>query len=504
MFELFTSWKYIFSPQKKAIILKIFLAGLFILITGLVLFFQSRKTLQFTGVILFSIGCTVSFVSFLLRYFSVFTTISIGSVFLGTTVITVVWSVSSGFQKDFKEKILGVNGHILIMTRSQPFVDYKIPLEIARKNFRVKEAGPFNLNELIAVKGKNHSGILIKGIKPDISKKILDLPKHLIKGKITDLSKNSDYDPAHAPPPPDDSEETIDDSESTGSQINPCGKKDTKWPGLILGKGLTQKLGVKKGDFLTVFSPTSTYFSHLEVNQATQLNKIDFCITGIFYVGFEEYDEKLAYAHIDVTQLFNPTTEDGKKTIFGLEMRLHDMDTAPVVAAQIKQKLQENGYNLRVVTWGQLNPQVFQNLQFHKTVIWILLFFLITVAAFGMLSALYMLVLDKRKEISILKSMGATDFSVAIIFVLSGSLIGAIGLLVGDLLGFILSLMLKIYSFPLDSEVYIISSLPVSIKGENFLMISLVTISLCILATVLPAFKAARTKPVYGLMKNRE
>jgi len=237
---------------------------------------------------------------------------------------------------------------------------------------------------------------------------------------------------------------------------------------------------------------------------APRVQNLDVCVVGIFFAGFEEYDQKLSYVHLNVSYAFNPRLDGRSDTIFGIEMRLTDMDRANAVASRLSAAYESNGMNVRVVTWSALNPQVFQNLQFHRVVIWVLLFFLISVAAFGVLSSLYMLVIDKRREISILKAMGASDKAVARIFVFAGVVIGVLGMILGQGIGLILCWLLRAYSFPLDPEVYIINHLPVSIQASNIGMISATTLALCILATLFPAFKAARARPVEGFLQKRE
>jgi lipoprotein-releasing system permease protein len=505
MFELFSAWKYLYNPRELPLVKKLLMLSIAVSVIGLLMFIFSHTNLQFWGVIIFSIGSLFTLILLLLRVFSVFTTISIASVLVGTMVITIVWCVSSGFQREFKEKILGVNGHILIMTYGTPFSNYKEPLEICRQDPGVIEAAPFNLNEMLATRDSKHSGILVKGIDPLIAPRVLDLPKQLISGSMEGLLKNSNYSPESNTSTQDDSEETVtEEKKNNYIKAKHCLGKDNKWPGIILGKGLAKRLNVKTGDSITLISPLSQFsYTGSEEDTVPKIKEIDFCVVGIFFAGFEEYDQKLSYAHLKVTRHFNPKLPKDGENIFGLEMRLKNMDDADIVAGRLRQKLSKHGLNLRVVTWGELNPQVFQNLQFHKQVIWILLFFLITVSAFGVLSALYMLVLDKKREISTMKALGASDSSIAWIFVFSGGLIGILGMVLGEGMGFVVSFMLKSYSFPLDPEVYIISHLPVSIKPENFLWISVVTLALCFISTFFPAIKAAKAKTIDGLVKNR-
>ncbi|MBU1219948.1 ABC transporter permease [Myxococcota bacterium] len=507
MFEFFTTWKYLYSPGSTSRAGKFFLLSVILFLIGLTAFLLKIKSIQFIAIIFASIGIFGISITGLLYFFNVFTTISITSVLLGTAVISIVWSVSSGFQKEFKDKILGVNGHILFMPHTNQFSNYELPLEVARKDPQVVEAAPFNLNEMLIVRKNRHSGVLIKGISPEVSQKVLDLPKHLRNGSIDSLNINKNFSPEVSLDDKDDSEETVQSEKKNKNQSDGdrlCASGKAPWPSLIIGKGLADRLKIKSGDAVTLVSPYIGFSATLGSGSKTvPVKNIDFCVTGIFYAGFEEYDQKLAYTHIHVTRFFNPRGENEKPTVFGIEIRLKNMDEAEKVSARLKQTLHNQGIALRVVTWGELNPQVFQNLQFHRTVIWVLLFFLITVSSFGVLSALYMLVLDKRKEISILKAIGASDSSIAMIFVSSGVIIGLIGLALGQSIGTFISFLLKQYNFPLDPEVYIISKLPVNINIESFFMISVTTFLLCIAATLFPALKAAHADPQAGLARRK-
>lgn len=508
MFELFAGWRYLYGAKPRKWVRVAFWVLTVLGLAGIAAFLLGGGWFRFAGTILFG-GCALgSSIFLLLRFFSVFTTISITSVLLGTTVLTVVWNVSSGFQREFKEKILGVNGHILIMPQGATFADPDRILEESRRDPDVVEAAPFNLNEMLIVRGERHSGVLVKGIRPFLAMRVLDLPHHMVEGNMLELERNPFVPDAQASDDADDSEETADASGASASGMDGdayCRQKDHRWPGIILGSGLARRLGVRTGDAVTLVSPMSSFSMTMDSGAvAPRVQNLDVCVVGIFFAGFEEYDQKLSYVHLNVSYAFNPRLDGRSDTIFGIEMRLTDMDRANAVASRLSAAYESNGMNVRVVTWSALNPQVFQNLQFHRVVIWVLLFFLISVAAFGVLSSLYMLVIDKRREISILKAMGASDKAVARIFVFAGVVIGVLGMILGQGIGLILCWLLRAYSFPLDPEVYIINHLPVSIQASNIGMISATTLALCILATLFPAFKAARARPVEGFLQKRE
>ncbi len=508
MFELFAGWRYLYGAKPRRWVHYAFAAMVALCMAGAAGFLFGDGWLRFASALLLGAGALGASIFFLLRFFSVFTTISITSVLLGTTVLTVVWNVSSGFQREFKEKILGVNGHILLMPQGATFADPERILSLARQDPDVVEAAPFNLNEMLIVRRERHSGVLVKGIRPFLAMRVLDLPRHMTEGNMLELERNPFVaDEPQSASAEDDSEATADapvaDAAMDGDSY--CRRFDHRWPGIILGAGLARRLGVRTGDAVTLVSPMSSFGMTVDAGSvAPRVRNLDMCVVGIFFAGFEEYDQKLAYVHLNVSYAFNPRVDGRSDTIFGIEMRLSDMDRADAAAERLSASYEAAGMNVRVVTWSALNPQVFQNLQFHRVVIWVLLFFLISVAAFGVLSALYMLVLDKRKEISILKALGASDNAVARIFIFAGVVIGLLGMALGQGIGLMMCGVLRAYSFPLDPEVYIINHLPVSIQFSNVAMISVTTLVLCILATLFPAFKAARARPVEGFLHQKK
>lgn len=508
MFELFAGWRYLYGAKPRKWVRISFWVLVLLGALGLAAFLVGSGWLRFAGTLLFGGGILIASIFLLLQFFSVFTTISMTSVLLGTTVLTLVWNVSSGFQREFKEKILGVNGHILLMPQGATFSDPERILQIARHDSDVVEAAPFNLNEMLIVRKEKHSGILVKGIQPFLAMRVLDLPQHMVEGNMLSLERNAFVFNTQATTVSDDSEETADTSDPVSVNVDAdayCRSPDHHWPGIILGSGLARRLGVRTGDAVTLVSPMSSFSMTMDVGTTTpRVQNLDLCVVGVFFAGFEEYDQKLSYVHLNVSYAFNPRVDGRNDTIFGIEMRLTDMDRADAVAARLSASYEAAGMNVRVVTWGALNPQVFQNLQFHRVVIWVLLFFLISVASFGVLSSLYMLVLDKRREISILKAMGASNTAVARIFVFAGLVIGLMGMMIGQGIGLMMCVLLRAYSFPLDPEVYIINRLPVSIQASNIVMISVTTMVLCIVATLFPAFKAARARPVEGFLQKRE
>jgi lipoprotein-releasing system permease protein len=218
-----------------------------------------------------------------------------------------------------------------------------------------------------------------------------------------------------------------------------------------------------------------------------------FRVAAVFYSGMYEYDAKFAYLELGEAQRFFGSGD----SVTGLELRVQDVDAARAVMARIQAEL--GGYPYRTKDWGELNRNLFSALQMEKLVMAVILGFIVLVASFIIVATLIMLVLEKTREIAVLKSMGAGVPGVMKIFVAEGLVIGAVGTFFGLVLGLGTCLLVDKVGIPLDPEVYYISNLPVLVEPAQFALVALVSVALAFLATVYPATKAARLRPVDGL-----
>ena len=218
-----------------------------------------------------------------------------------------------------------------------------------------------------------------------------------------------------------------------------------------------------------------------------------FRVAAIFYSGMYEYDSKFAYLDLGEAQRFFGTGD----AVTGLELKVKDVDAARAVMGRVVFEL--GGWPFRAKDWGELNRSLFSALQMEKVVMAVILGFIVLVASFIIVATLIMLVLEKTKEIAVLKSMGAGVPSVMKIFVAEGVIIGAIGTAFGLILGYGTCLLVDRVGIPLDPEVYYISNLPVLIEPAQFGLVALAALALSYLATIYPATKAARLRPVDGL-----
>jgi lipoprotein-releasing system permease protein len=395
----------------------------------------------------------------LLHYLSVFTTVSTLGVVLGVAALTVVMSVTSGFQRSFREKVLGVTAHILVRKSSNDFADYKEKQQMALAiDDDVLSAQPIVYTEMLVTRGRGKlAGVAIKGIEPAGVNAVAD---HMIEGSVTALARERE----EGVPPP-----------------------------VLIGRDLADKIDAKVGDEVTVVSPLSHLNPRKWTPTAEPPRTEKFQVAGIFYVGFDEYDQRLMYVDLrDAQDLVGQGD-----VVLGIELRVKDVDRAQEIAAKLDAEL--GGRPFQVQDWHELNANLFAALSLQKLAMVIVLMLIIAVAAFNLVSALTMMVTDKTREIAILKSMGATNRSVGRIFRLIGLMIGAIGTLLGIGLGITLCLALQRYDYALDPNVYRIDRLPVDLKITEVAIVIVLTMVVAGVATLVPARRAAALPPVDGL-----
>ncbi len=398
------------------------------------------------------------------------TLISIGGVAIGAWALTVVLSVMSGFEADLKRKILGHNAHGMVMKYGQnDFTDWRTTRDRVLGVPGIAGATPFLYNEVMISAGQNLTGAVLKGIDPATIGTVTDLPGSVEDGRLEWLS-----DPARVPVAP-----ARDAAEAPAR--GPL-------PGIVIGRELARALRIFVGDQVSVVSP----FGDLGP-AGPQPKSRPFRVAGIFYSGMYEYDAKFAYLELGEAQRFFGTGD----SVTGLELKVKDVDAARAAMGRIQAEL--GGYPFRTKDWGELNRNLFAALQMEKLVMAVILGFIVLVASFIIVATLIMLVLEKTREIAVLKSMGAGVPGIMKIFVAEGLIIGAVGTFFGLVLGLGTCLLVDRVGIPLDPEVYYISNLPVLMDPAQFALVALMSVVLAYLATIYPATKAARLRPVDGL-----
>jgi lipoprotein-releasing system permease protein len=393
-------------------------------------------------------------------FISLITIISTVGMIIGVMTLNIVLAVFTGFEEDLRDRILGFNPHVMVLSFSGAVLN---PADIVRKVDEVPgvvAAAPFVYGQVMLSANQSVTGAVVRGV-PLGSEKVINLQRYLMAGNVDDLER------PHAVP------------------VGPGQDGTVELPGLIVGKELAHQLGVKLGDTLNVISPVTTPGAVGMVPRMTR-----FVVVGLFDSGMAEYDASLAYMDIASAQKF---FEMGQ-TATGIEIRVTDFYDARRIGAQIGKTL---GFPFMVRDWMEINRNLFAALRVGKTVYFIVLLLIVLVAAFNIVSMLIMVVMEKRKDIGVLKSMGATRGGVGRIFVYKGMVIGLVGTLAGNLGAFVICELLKHYRFiELPRDVYSIDTLRVKMYPEYFLAVTVVSLLICWLSTLYPARQAARLAPV--------
>ncbi|MGE0867942.1 MAG: ABC transporter permease [Kofleriaceae bacterium] len=465
MFEAWIGWRYLYSGKRNRVMLQIAIGWLVFTVAGFGV--MQVPTLAGVGLLMFVTGMLFTAAFLVLSMFSVFTSVSVMGVTLGVAALTVVLAVTTGFQKEFRDKVLGVNAHVIVMKQQSTFAEYRDVMKTAKEiDPDVLAVQPFIFAEMLVTRGKGkQSGVAIKGVDPKLVRSVLDLDKHMEKGTVDALAVEPKLLPSgvRAPPP------------------------------IIMGRELATKLKADVGDYVTVVVPLSNIdFDTLRIISSAPRTRV-FQVAGIFYSGFDEYDRRLMYASLrDVQDL----SGQGDR-VMGVELKIKDVDEAKEIAGRLRTAL--GGEPYKVQDWYDLNHNLFTALNLQKRVLVIILTLIILVATVNMVSALTMMVTDKTREIAILKSLGATSPVVAKTFQMVGLTVGGIGTVLGVVIGLVTCHALAEYGFKLNPRVYLIDRLPLEVRPLEVLLVAGVTMLISFASTLVPSQQASSLRPVEGL-----
>ncbi len=417
------------------------------------------------------------------------TLISIGGVATGVWALTVVLSVMSGFEQDLKSKILGAHAHGVVLKYGQnDFTDWRGTQERVLSVPGVAASTPFLYAEVMLSAGQNLTGSILKGVDTATLGKVTEIPRSLEEGKLEWLDRPEEIPPAKPRLGLSEALEGTAAGEAAAGGAKPAAAPAEKLPGILLGRELARGLRVGVGDVVSVVSPFG------DIGPAgPQPKSRPFRVAGLLYSGFYEYDAKFAYIQLAEAQRFFGTGD----SVTGLELKVNDVNAARPVMRKVLAALE--GYPFRTKDWGEMNRNLFSALMMERIAMAVILGFIMLVASFIVVATLVMLVLEKTREIAVLRSMGATTTSIMKIFVAEGLAIGAVGTGFGLLLGLGTTALVARVGIPLDPEVYYISHLPVLVDGGDFALVALAALALSYLATIYPATRAARLEPVEGL-----
>jgi lipoprotein-releasing system permease protein len=459
-YEIKIGWRYLYGGKHDRLMVVFSGGSLVVSLAGLVVLLASSGSSA--GVLMFVLGLISAAVFGLLSVFSVFTCVSVLGVALGVAALTTVLAVTTGFEQQFRDKVLGVNAHVIVLKSQATFAEYRDVMKTAQEiDEDVIAVQPFIFAEMLVTRGKGQlSGVAIKGIDPSLVGGVLDLKQHMLEGSVESLAA----EPRPGAPPP-----------------------------IIMGKELAHKLKAKLGDDVTVVVPLSNIDFDTWRAKSSAPRTRRFRVTGIFYSGFDEYDRRLMYTSLADTQELVGRGDQ----VMGVEMKVKDVDRAEEIADRLEEKL--GGPPYQVQDWYELNHNLFTALELQKFVLVVILTLIIIVAAVNMVSALTMMVTDKTREIAILKSMGATSASLGQVFQVVGLTIGGIGTLIGVGVGLATCYVVAGYGYHLDPKVYLIDRLPIEVRWWEVLIVAGITMVISIVATLVPATSAASLRPVDGL-----
>lgn len=403
-------------------------------------------------------------------FISVISVTSILGVALGVASLIVVLGVMNGFTTDLRDKILGANAHGIVMSADRTGLsDAPHLIEKIRQVDGVHGATPFIYSEVMLSTPHGVKGLVLRGIDPQTAPSVLGILSNMTKGNVADLAPRAGAEGASP----------------TGGAGAPSGP-----PGVIIGDELAQRLGVVVGSRVNLLSPAGQKTS---AGFAPRIRP--FMVVGVFSTGMFEYDSSLGFVSLDAARdvLGLP---DG--AVSGVELAVTDVYKADEVAERVTRAV--GGYPLYTRHWMEMNANLFAALKLEKTAMAVILVLIVLVGSFSIITTLVMLVMEKTRDIAILMSMGATRGMIRRIFMLQGTVIGAIGTCLGYALGLGVAELLKRYQFiKLPHGVYSLDHLPVLLQWPDMLAIGASSMLLCFFATIYPARQAASLEPAEAL-----
>lgn len=392
------------------------------------------------------------------HFISFISLISMLGMALGVCALIVVLSVMNGFQKEIRTRILGIAPHLQVNAESNDLVDWQPTLQVIKSHPQVVAAAPFINGQGMISFDQNVQGVMVRGILPQDEKRVIDISNKMKFGSLNDLQANGF--------------------------------------GIALGSDLARSLGAHVGDKVLLISPQG------QVTPAGMMPRLkQFHVAAIFEIGMAPYDNALALIHLsDAQRLYGM---DG--TVSGISARLHDLDLAPQVSAEIGRSLPRNTY---VSDWTRQHANYFRAVQIEKKMMFIILSLIVAVAAFNIVSTMVMAVTDKRADIAILRTLGATPASIMRIFIVQGVIIGLVGSVLGVAGGILLTLNIdtvvpfieKLVGMHfLSKEVYFITELPSDLQCNDVLIVAGFSFLISLLATIYPSWRASKVQPAEAL-----
>ena len=383
-------------------------------------------------------------------FISFITWLSVGGVGLGVAVLIVILSGMNGFAQEVRSRIVGTNAALIILRYDRDTMPRPDSVAaIVETVPGVDGVAPFVFAKGLLKAGRRSDGVVVKGV--DLSR----------ERAVTTVAEN--VQPADA-----------------GLDVQPDGN-----PGIILGRNLADRLQVGVGDEIVLASP---FGKAGPFGYSAKFRK--FTLTGIFTSGLYEFDASFSFISRHEAQAFYGMGSSST----AIEVRIAEVFAAEAMKERVLEAL--GGYPYRINTWIDLNQNLFAWMEIEKFFMFILLFLVMASASFNIIGVLMMLVMEKRKEIGILKSMGATNGTILRIFMANGVEIGVLGIVLGTAIGVGSTLLLDRYRVPIPADVYFLNTLPLQLEPRDVMVVVSAALVLCARGTLYPAYKAASLDPV--------
>ncbi len=398
-------------------------------------------------------------------FISIITVISIIGVAIGVMVLNIVMAVMTGFEHTLREKIVGTDSHIVVSGAGGGAIfGWEGVSEKIQALQGVTSVSPFTYHQVLLRTDTRASGLLLRGIQ-DGSATAEQVSRYIPPNRTLE----SLFHPA-----------PITVSLASGEE------SEAQLPGILVGRSLATSLGLFAGTPVSVLSPqvTSTPFGLVPSFRR-------FVVVGSYSSGLGEYESGVAYISLAEAQKFF----DMQGGVTGLEVRVRDINKAPTIAKTIVDSVGGAESGLSARDWTVSNKPLWDAIQLEKRVYFIVLLLIIVMASFSIVTTLIMIVLEKRKDIAVMKTLGASTPSIARIFRIQGAVIGGVGTVLGLVLGFVGCWGLKHFGFPIDEKIFQMSTLPVMIDPVNFAVVGVAAFLICFFATVYPARRAASLEP---------